>query len=373
MKHGSNPRSQRKTATVVGLGNIGSPLIDLIARLPFRRITVVDPDRYELKNRDSQSILPGDLDKPKALVQKRRIQKINPSIDKVEAIVGRVENVPLGKLRCDLMLTCLDSRQARCAANEIVFRLGIPYWIDAGVNARDGLLARVTTFLPGSGSPCYQCSFSRADVKALATIYPCASGAAPTNAPLSLGTLAASLMSVEINKVVLAEGEGIVGGRETLFDASSGACWVTTLRRNPECAFSHEPWRIERIQEAARRITADRVFRLARQRIGRDGALRIRVGHQSFVRTLQCENPDCGRTIDALRLEARLRPTDRTCPTCKSPAAPLGFYMMDGLSSASADKDLLNRSLGSLGVADGDVVSVKNDSGAQLHFEIGGD
>jgi len=122
----------RHIATIGAGGNIGSHLVPHLGRLPgIERVTLVDPDNYERRNLWSQDITPGAIGRSKARVQARRLQRINPQL-RVEAIASAVEDVPLGRLRCDLILACLDSRRARQTVNEVAWRLGIP-WIDAGV------------------------------------------------------------------------------------------------------------------------------------------------------------------------------------------------------------------------------------------------
>ena len=119
------PRRAGKHLVVLGAGgNIGSHLVPLLARLPgVTRLTLVDCDRYEEKNLQSQAITPSDVGQPKARVQARRARRINPKLE-VVPIVDRLENVPLGCLRGDVILACLDSKESRRCANEIAWRLG---------------------------------------------------------------------------------------------------------------------------------------------------------------------------------------------------------------------------------------------------------
>src|ERR1019366_9230837 len=106
-------------------------------------------------------------------VQARRVRGINPRLELV-SIVDRLENVPLGYLRGDVILACLDSKESRRWANEISWRLGVP-WIDAGVEP-SLMLARVNVYLPALAQPCLECAWGERDYAELPTIHPCDAG-----------------------------------------------------------------------------------------------------------------------------------------------------------------------------------------------------
>ncbi|MFQ5352927.1 MAG: ThiF family adenylyltransferase, partial [Candidatus Binatia bacterium] len=91
--------SQGATVVVVGLGNVGSQLAPLAARMPgVGRVVLIDHDSYERKNLRAQAIRAADIGRTKALVQADRLREINPALNLV-AIVDRFETVPLGFLR----------------------------------------------------------------------------------------------------------------------------------------------------------------------------------------------------------------------------------------------------------------------------------
>ena len=122
-----------KTVIVAGSGgNIGSHIVPHLGRMDgVERVMLIDRDRYERKNLNSQDITRADLDRPKAVVQAERLGAIHPAI-KTEAVVDDVMNVPLGKLRGLVILGCLDNNAARQYVSEVAWHLGVPF-IDAGV------------------------------------------------------------------------------------------------------------------------------------------------------------------------------------------------------------------------------------------------
>jgi hypothetical protein len=125
----------------VGAGAIGSHVLPHLARSPrVSRVTIVDRDTYELANLSGQDIDAHGIGRPKAVAQMRRLRRINPALE-LHAIYGAVEDLPLGALRGDVILGCLDSRFARMTLNQASRRLGMPF-VDAGVEPT-GMLARV--------------------------------------------------------------------------------------------------------------------------------------------------------------------------------------------------------------------------------------
>ncbi len=71
-----------RTVLIAGAGNIGAALAPMVARMEeVARILLVDPDVYERKNLSCQDIYSCDVGRRKALVQARRLQRINPAID----------------------------------------------------------------------------------------------------------------------------------------------------------------------------------------------------------------------------------------------------------------------------------------------------
>ena len=137
--HGREGTHERGVIVVGAGGNIGSHLVTHLARMPqLDSVTLIDRDVYEASNLQTQDITPQDVGKRKTAVQARRLKRINPAI-RVTAIHDSVERVPLGKLRSNVILACLDSRVARQHVNQFAWRLGVPL-IDAGVEA-GGMLA----------------------------------------------------------------------------------------------------------------------------------------------------------------------------------------------------------------------------------------
>ncbi len=349
------------TIVVVGAGgNIGSHLVAHLARLRgVVRIVLVDPDVYDAGNVASQDITRRDVGQAKVLVQASRLRRIAPELH-VTAIADRVENVPLGQLRGDVLLAALDSRGARRTANWCAWRLGMA-WIDAGVR-RDGLLARVNVYVPEAGAPCWECG--QDDDAPLEQTYPCAGDETPlpTNAPSALGALAAALQAIECEKLLGGQREYLAAGQQVTISALTHRHYVTRTPANPACRFDHARWDIATCGTSPDAMTVADAYAL-----GRD-ADRLQVTGQMFVRALVC--PACGeRRRFGVQLLGRLGAAARACPGCGGSMRPAGGDVVEWLSAA--DAQVGTASLAGIGARDGDVLTLAGPSGVS-HVQIGG-
>jgi adenylyltransferase/sulfurtransferase len=352
---------------VVGAGgNIGSHLVPLLARLPgVARLTLVDFDIYEEKNWLSQAITFSDVGQRKACVQARRVRQINPELE-VVAIAERLENVPLGCLRGDVILAGLDSKESRRHTNEIAWRLGSP-WIDAGVEP-SLMLARVNVYLPATDQPCLECAWGERDYAELSTIHPCDAGAAntpATNSPACLGALAAAFAAIECQKLITGQSAAALVGRQVLTEAATHRHFVTVFRFNPNCRYSHAIWKISALRLSPQGLSLGELLKPApRSR----APASLAFGGQPLVKRLDC--PECGFTRRIFRLQSRLRRNERFCGRCGREMLAAGFHMKTRLSRADLGPGDAGRSLASLGLRAGDVLSLSNGADERF-FELG--
>lgn len=233
------PDSCTETVVIAGLGNIGSPLAGLVARLGIRRLRLIDRDRVEEKNVRSQDYRPADVGRFKAEVLAERLREQLPDID-IEARAVDLEDLPLGDACAGLILGALDSRRARqVLISELAWPLGVPV-IDGGVG--EGLRGRAQVFVPRDGAACLECTWGEADYRQLSEEYPCVPGgsaeAPPTAAPAFLGAAVASVMAAEAARILA--GEVPEHSHEIAFDLHHRRHLTSRLRHNPRCRFGHE-------------------------------------------------------------------------------------------------------------------------------------
>jgi molybdopterin/thiamine biosynthesis adenylyltransferase len=363
---GASADERQPSIVVAGLGNIGSHSAQHVARTADgARVTLIDRDVYEAKNVCSQDITPRDVGRAKAAVQARRLRRINPAIH-VTACADAVEHVPLGVFRGAIVLGCLDSRAARRHLAAAAWQVGAVAYIDAGVEPT-GMLARVNVYVGGADAPCYECAWQAVDYAAQEQRYPCdvlsgspaSSSPAATNAPSSLGALAAALQAVECHKLLHGRTERVLVGRQIVIDASWHKHYVTALRRNPDCRFDHRVWQVEALPAAT---SVGALFALG----GVDCTVRV-PGH-TFVRRLCCIA--CGRSRTLLRLSHRLSARLRRCAACGHPMQAAGFDMLASLRRADLPDALLRRPPRSLGLLAGDVIALGAADG-ERYFQLG--
>jgi len=352
------------SVAIVGLGNVGTHVVPLVGRLSdVARVTLVDHDAYEETNVVSQDITRTAVGRPKAIVQAERLQRINAALT-VEPLVEPVELVPLAYFRDAVVITGLDSRRSRAAVNRIVWRLRVP-WIDTGVHA-DGLLARVSVYLPGPEHPCLECAWTDEDYALLEQTYACVGDGAPvgaTNAPAALGALAASLAALELQKLLAGQWEQVAAGRQVLINAAWHRHFVTTYRRNPECRFDHSRWAVSSLAVDPHACALGELCALAGV-----GPSDLGLEGQVFVRQLTC--PACGAVRSCgWRLSGRLT-TSSACDACGRrtlAAAPdiSEWLRADDLAPAVRDRRLVD-----FGFRPGDVVTLRY-GGEEQHVQLG--
>ncbi len=330
---------------VAGAGNTGSHLLPDLARMAeVSRLTLVDPDVYEAGNLCVQNIDGGDVGQPKVRAQAARLQRIRPALE-VTAKQERIEDVPRGLLRCDLFVSCLDSRLARQHLNEIAWRLNTP-WVDCGVLGSQSLV-RVSAYVPSTDAPCLECKWNQGkdgDYSVLEQEYLCgASGGAarPSATSSALGALAASLMAVEIAKFARGGSKVWAKPQQLVFDAEHRVTQVTTERRNPWCRFDHRTWVVEP-------WVCNPGATSVREALAKFGSLQVDQHH--FVSEAVCL--ECGCRENAPRLN---RPLAR-CAKCNRRMAPTGYGPLERLEPRFAG-DYLGLTLGQIGLRAGDIVT----------------
>jgi molybdopterin/thiamine biosynthesis adenylyltransferase len=359
MKPRARSRQETRRVVIVGAGgNIGSQLVPHIARMRgVDAVTLIDPDTYKRKNVATQNIAAAEVGLPKVEAQRRRIAAIGLDKD-VAAIQDEVERVPVSLLRGTVMLSCLDSRRGRQYMNWASWRLGVP-WIDSGVQA-DGLLARVSVYLPGPDAPCLECGWSQEDYRQLEQTYPCGGGSTgyATNAPAYLGALAASIQANECEKLLEGRWNSLCRNQEILIDGLRYKTYVTSLRSNPDCRMDHRTWTLECLDGDAGELTLEDVVRWAVPRFdGATGGMALSVENAGFVMELACMRGCSNRTIPR-RLTTRIPEADRRCAACSELMQPVGLRIEEALALHEFSVSERATSLRSLGMQGGDVFRI---------------
>lgn len=153
---------------VVGAGGLGSWIALGLARSGVRRLTIIDPDRYDRTNVPRQLAFPGDLGAPKAHALARNIAPHLTNAGVVRAIAASYSRDLTGELAdVSVLIVSIDNNVGRLDAS----RWGVANQrpVVFAMLSMDGLRAQV--FLQEPTGPCLNCMLPDLDPHSLA---PCA-------------------------------------------------------------------------------------------------------------------------------------------------------------------------------------------------------
>lgn len=156
----------RTRVGIVGVGSVGRLVVETLARIGIRDVTVVDFDHIERVNLDRQlGALPADVVAARSKVDLARAGFMasataqNPTALGVEAAVTEADGFAAA-LDCDVIFSCVDRPWGRQVLNHIAYAHLIPV-VDGGivVRTRDGKFkgAEWSVRTAGPGRCCLQC------------------------------------------------------------------------------------------------------------------------------------------------------------------------------------------------------------------------
>jgi adenylyltransferase/sulfurtransferase len=310
-------RLQAAKVLVVGAGALGNEVVKNLALLGLGTTYLIDIDVVEASNL-SRSVLFREEDggSPKADVAARRARELNPEIT-IVAIHGNViTELGLGLFAdVDLVIGCLDNREARLWVNRQCWKTGTP-WIDAGIQEIQGV---VKVFVPPD-SACYECAMTERDYQLINLRYSCpllthdqiSSGKVPT-AP----TIASMMAALQVQEALkLLHGIPVAAGSALVFNGVANQFYSTRLPFRDDC-LSHETYP-EPVELALGRFSpVSELFEAARPRL--DGPLRLILDRELVV-AFDC--PRCSWRAPVMRPRASVKASDATCPNCHEPARP---------------------------------------------------
>lgn len=357
------------TVVVVGLGNLGSQMIEALGRHPsIRRVVLVDPDTYAPSNLSGQQVLARELGRPKVLVQARRLAAIHPGLE-VIPFVADIAEVPVGWLRGAVVLGGLDSLRARISLNEAIWRAGA-IWIDGGVETDAGL-ARVSVFAPAPDAACFECGLEPTDYDQLPVRHLCAGATddtTPTQGNLSLGALCAARMTLELHALEASDSTAAsLRGRQWFLDARHDALFVSRLHRRADCRFSHPLSHAQPLRGVTERSRLREAFAAAQRQLDSTRPVRLALPGRVFARALRC--PGGCPPAPVLAVASRLRTAQHRCRNCGQELTVAGFDCLDTLTASALTGRWLQRPLRALGLQAGDVL-VAEDGEQTLPLEI---
>lgn len=347
---------------VVGAGALGNEVIKNLALMGVGHIYIIDFDTVELANL-SRSVLfrESDSGRRKAEVAAARAKELNPYVH-VQYMHGDITNaVGLGVFRrMDVIVGCLDNREARLAVNRFSYWVNKP-WVDGAIQEFLGL-ARV--FVPGQGA-CFECTLTEQARRDLSIRYSCPLlarenvllGKVPTTP--TIASIIGAIQSQEALKLI--HGKPVEAGRVIHFNGMTNEMHTTSYSPVEDCE-SH--WNYGEITELPLRVNAtslQELLQIARRDLGPDAVLEL---DQELILSLYCPN-------DKTREEV-LEPISQVgfkrahCPTC-------GILRETEMTHTITGKeDFLNKSLAMMGVPPLHIIRAFNSKEFRF-YEMTGD
>jgi len=341
---------------VVGAGALGNEVLKNLALLGAGHIYIIDYDTIEATNL-ARSVLyrAGDAGKPKSARAAEAVRALNPDV-RVHAVNGNViTDLGLGVVaEMDVVIGCLDNREARLWINRQCWKVGTP-WVDGAIQEISGV---VKVFVPPD-SACYECGMTERDYQLINLKYSCpllkredlAEGKVPT-AP-TISSMIAGLQTQEALKLL--HGMPVKAGAAMVWNGESNNFYTSQYQLKEGC-LSHETYgEVKDVPLGA----SDPVEEL----LAATGGVRLHLDRDLVV-DLSC--PGCGVKREVLKPIQSVTLKDGTCSSC-------GAVMKAAiLHTVEKGTPLAKRRLLEVGVAPFDIVKVETPE-AGLYVRLSSD
>jgi len=325
---------------VVGAGALGNEVIKNLALMGIGSIFIVDFDTIEAANLSRSPLFrESDSHRRKAEVAAARAKELNPGV-RVQYLHGDVTTqLGLGVIRrMDVIIGCLDNREARLALNRFAYWMGKP-WVDGAIQE---LLGLVRVFVPGQGA-CFECTLTEQARRDLAVRYSCPLlarqnvllGKVPTTP--TIASIIGAMQSQEALKLI--HGLPVEPGKVTHFNGMVNEMHTTAYRPRSDCE-SH--WNYGEINELPARAESTSMLdmlRIARADLGPEAVIEL---DQEIILSLEC--PTCKTVEQVLRPISQVSFEAAHCPACGALRETRMSHVITG------EEDFLHRTLASLGV-----------------------
>ena len=211
---------------VVGLGGIGSTVLQHLAAVGIGKIGLVDRDNVELSNLQRQTIYTyEDIGKNKVTVASNFVKKLNKNVSTTEYNFFLDKNNSTNIIsEYDLVLDGTDNVEARKLINQCCIKQDKPL-IFGGVSGWEGL---VSLFIY-KDSACFECIFSGSEKRPV--FLDCSS-----EGVLGVTTsLVGTLMVAETIKLICGTGQ-LLTNKLLICDAFNGVTEVLNVKKNQKCS-----------------------------------------------------------------------------------------------------------------------------------------
>lgn len=351
------------TVLVIGAGALGNEVIKNLALMGIGNILIADFDTIEDSNL-SRSVLfrTSDRGRRKVDAAAEAVKALNPDV-KVKAWHGNINfEMGLGVFRhVDVIVGCLDNREARLSINRFSWAINRP-WVDGAIQELMGI---VRVFRPGEGA-CYECTLTDMDYQIINLRYSCPllarqdilMGKVPTT-PTS-ASIVAAFETQEALKLI--HNMEVQPGKALMINGLTNDIYMTEYPVKEYCMSHSRLEPIEELSEAtAAGTTLAEVLAIARERLGDAAVLEF---DSELVVSMTCGA--CGNVEPIFKRMARLYEDEAICPNCGAKRE------MNMTHRITGDEDFLERTFAEMDVPPLGIIRARN-GGERVYFELTGD
>jgi molybdopterin/thiamine biosynthesis adenylyltransferase/DNA-binding transcriptional regulator YhcF (GntR family) len=325
---------------VVGAGALGNEVIKNLVLMGVGSIFIVDFDTIEFANL-SRSVLfrESDSGRKKAEIAAARAKEINPNVH-VQYFHGDITTaLGLGIFRrMDVIIGCLDNREARLAVNRFAYWIDKP-WVDGAIQEFFGL-ARV--FIPGEGA-CFECTLTEQARRDLSIRYSCPLlarenvllGKVPTTP--TIASIIAGIESQEALKLI--HDKPVEAGKVIHFNGMTNEVHTTAYTPVEDCESHWSYGEITELPLRASTTTIKDLLDIVHRDLSADAVIEM---DQELILSLNC--PQCGTREEVLEPISEVGFNRAHCPTCGLLRETEMTHTLHG------DEDFLSRTLENIGI-----------------------
>ncbi len=325
---------------VVGAGALGNEVIKNLALMGVGSIYVVDFDTIEAANLSRSPLFrESDSGRRKAEVAAARAKELNPGI-RIQYLHGDITTqLGLGVIRrMDVIIGCLDNREARLALNRFAYWMGKP-WVDGAIQEMLGL---VRVFIPGQGA-CFECTLTEQARRDLSVRYSCPllarqnilMGKVPTTP--TIASIIGAMQSQEALKLI--HGLPVEPGKVTHFNGMVNQMHTTAYRSREDCESHWNYGAISELPLRAESTTMHELLNIARADLGSEALVEL---DQELIIAIEC--PNCKTVNQILKPISQVSFEAVHCPACGVLRETRMSHVITG------EEDYLHHTLASLGV-----------------------
>lgn len=353
---------QAAKVMIVGAGALGNEVAKNLALMGVGHLYIVDFDTIEAANL-SRSVLFRERDngRSKAEIAAARVHELNPDV-KVQYKHGDITTqIGMGIFRrMDVVIGCLDNREARLAVNRYCNAVNKP-WVDGAIQE---LLGLVRVFVPGDGA-CYECTLTEQARREMSMRYSCPLlaranillGKVPTTP--TIASIIGGMQSQEALKLI--HGLDVEAGSVVHVNGMTNALHSTSYVRKDDCESHWTYGEIIELPNRAENTTLAEMLEIAQRELGPSAVLEL---DQELVLALRCNA--CDTVEDVMQPISAVGYESAHCPVCGM------VRQVEMTHAVTGEEAYLHRTLKSVGVPPLHIVKAHNGQEYRF-FELSGD